>query len=119
MTITYPNGKVLQAIVLSHDENEIRASAPGCDDVLAFTCVEGIWISEDGQPVTIAFTWQRRPTPPSFSDPDFICPKQLAARLIGSLLWGLEPDKAVENTFFVFKPQGARVALQASELGLN
>jgi len=34
MTIIYPNGPVLEAILLSHEENQIRATAPGCDDVL-------------------------------------------------------------------------------------
>jgi hypothetical protein len=46
MTITYPNGTVLEAIMLSHEENEIRAIAAGCGDVLAFTRIHGTWISE-------------------------------------------------------------------------
>ena len=119
MTITYQDGTVLDAIVLWHEENELRAHAPCCDDILAFTRVNGIWVSENGEPVTIVFAWQRRPAPPLFSDADFICPKKLAARLIGSLLGGDDRDEAVENTFFVFSPLGTRVAVQASELHLN
>ena len=119
MTITYPDGNVLEAIVLSHDEREIRASAPGRDDVLAFTRIDGLWVSEDGEPVTILFEWERRNAPPSYSEADFICPKELAARLIGALLRGDDRDEAVENTFFVFGLQGTRVAIQRSELGLN
>jgi hypothetical protein len=55
VTINYPNGAVLKAIVLSHDEHGIRAIAPGCGDVLAFTCIQGAWISERLEPVTIEF----------------------------------------------------------------
>jgi hypothetical protein len=34
------------ALVLSHDEHEIRAITPGGGDALAFTCIHGTWISE-------------------------------------------------------------------------
>ena len=53
VTITYPDGTVLEAIVLAHEENEIRAIATGCDDALAFTRIHGTWISEEIEPVTI------------------------------------------------------------------
>ena len=55
MTITYPNGTVLPAVVLSRGEEEIRAIAPGCDDVLVFTRIRGTWVSEELEPVTIEF----------------------------------------------------------------
>src|ERR1039458_4973537 len=61
VTITYPNGIILEAIVLSHEENEIRAIAAGCDDVLAFTRIHGTWISEEIEPVAIEFAWQWLP----------------------------------------------------------
>jgi len=57
VTINYPNGAVLKAIALSHDEHEIRTIAPGCEDALAFTCIHGAWISERLEPVTIEFEW--------------------------------------------------------------
>src|SRR5674476_1370420 len=62
VTITYPNGTVLEAIVLSHEENEIRAIAAGCDDVLAFTRIHGTWISEEVEPVAIACAAPRAAT---------------------------------------------------------
>ncbi len=99
VTITYPNGQVLNAIVLSHDEHEVRASAPGYDDVLAFTCFHGLWISDDGEPVTIEFEWQRCDERPAYSETDFICAKELAARLIAALLRSDERDEAVETAF--------------------
>ena len=90
VTITYPNGTVLEAIALSHDEHAIRAIAAGCADVLAFTCIHGTWITEDLEPVAIEFAWQRRGTSPSTSEDDCVCPKKLAARLIAMLLSGSE-----------------------------
>jgi hypothetical protein len=85
MTITYANETVLKAIVLSHEENEIRAIAAGCEDVLVFTCIHDTWISEELEPVTIEFGWQRGWVAATPSVDDCICPKDLATRLIQSL----------------------------------
>lgn len=90
MTITYLDGTVLEAIVISHEENEIRAIAAGCGDVLAFTRIHGTWISEEIEPVAIEFAWQRRRKPPVTSEDDCVCPKELAACLIESLFRGCE-----------------------------
>jgi hypothetical protein len=119
VTITYPNGTVLKAVVLSHEDDEIRAIAAGSDDVLAFTRIRGAWMAEGGEPVTIEFEWQRRGAAPSCSEDDFICPKELAAGLITALRRGEERDEAVANTFFVLSPQGTRVAIQRTELQPN
>ena len=86
MTITYPNGTALKAIVLSHDEHAIRAIAAGRDDALAFTRIHGTWISEEIEPVTIEFEWQRRGASPAISEDDCVCPRELAARIIPTLL---------------------------------
>ena len=116
MTITYPNGTVLEAIVLSHEENEIRAIAAGCDDVLAFTRIHGTWISEEIEPVTIEFAWQRRGASPTPDLAACICPKTLAARLIQSLFRGGEPESAEADTLYVLSAGGNRVAIHRSEL---
>ena len=118
MTIAYPNGTVLEAILLSHQEDELRAGAPACDDVLAFTRVHGTWISEDGEPVTIKFEWQRRPASPVYSEDDCVCPKALAARLISILVGGCEWDEAAGKTFYVFSPEGNRVCIHRSDLNV-
>jgi hypothetical protein len=111
VTITYPDGTVLQAIVLSHEEHAIRAIAAGCDDVLAFTSIHGTWISEEIEAVAIEFEWQRRRTSPAISEDDCVCPKELAARLIQTLLAGGERDEVVADTLYVFNPEGRRVAI--------
>jgi hypothetical protein len=92
MTITYPNGTVLKAIALSHENNEIRAVTAGCDDVLVFTYVQGIWTSEDLEPVALKFEWQHGGEVPTPSEDDCVCPKELAIRLIQKLFGGDQAD---------------------------
>ena len=116
MIITYPNGTVRKAIVLSHEANEIRAAAAGCDDVLVFTRIQGIWISEELQPVTFEFEWQRRVAPPAGSEDDYVCPKELADRLISTLLAVGEPDLADADRLYFFSPEGTRVAIHRKDL---
>jgi hypothetical protein len=116
MTINYPNGTVLPAVVLSRGEEEIRAIAPDCEDVLVFTRIRGTWVSEELEPVTIEFGHQTAATPAEYSDDDYICPKELAASLIQSLLGACERDEAGADGFYVFSPQGTNVAIQRTEL---
>ena len=119
VTITYPNGTVLEAIALSHEENEIRAIAAGCDDVLEFTRVHDTWISGELEPVTIEFAWQHRQTPPSISEDDCLCPKELAARLIAMLISGCEQREAGKDILFVFSadPHSTNVIYDKKEMG--
>ena len=116
MTISYPNGTVLPAVVLSRDEEEIRAIAPDCDDVLVFKRIRGMWVSEELEPVTIEFGCQTSAAPAAYSDDDYICPKELAASLIQSLLGACERDEAGADGFYVFSPQGTNVAIQRTDL---
>ena len=116
VTITYPNGTVVEAIVLSHEDDEIRVIAAGCDDVLAFTRIHGTWISEKIEPVAIEFAWQRRGAAPTTSEDDCVCPKALAARLIQSLFRGGEPEEERSRTLYVLSAAGDRVAIHRTEL---
>ena len=60
MTISYRDGRSVQAALLSRDKNVLRAAIPGMDDVCAFERVNGTWISHDCEPVTIRFEWEFR-----------------------------------------------------------
>jgi hypothetical protein len=113
VTISYPNGTVLQAVVLSHDEHEIRAYASGCDDILAFTRIRDTWISEEIDPVTMTFEWQRTRRAPVPSEDHCVCPKDLAARLVQSLFAG-QDHESVSDTICVFEPEesGRRTELR-------
>jgi hypothetical protein len=110
MTITYPNGTVRNAIVVSHEEHELRAVVAGCDDVLVFTRIRGNWIAEDLEPVTFEFEWERRVAPPSTSEDDCICPKELADRLTSALCDG-GPEE-----LYAFTPEGTRVPIGRKHL---
>ena len=99
VTITHLNGTVRKATVLSHAYDKIRAVAPGCDDILAFTRIHGAWVSEEIEPVAIEFDWQRRAPGPAASEHDCICPKELAAHLVQTLLAGCEPQPAGPDYF--------------------
>jgi hypothetical protein len=86
VTITYPNGTVLKAIVLWHEEDEVRAIAAGGDGVLAFTRIHHTWDSKEMEPVTIEFEWQRRGASPLLSGVEGVRPEELAARILPTLL---------------------------------
>ena len=105
--------------MLSREEHEIRAAAAGCDDVLVFTRIQGTWISEDLEPVTFEFEWQRRVAPQAGSEDDYVCPKELADRLIAGLLGSGEPDEAEAPRLYVFSPEGTRVAIRRKDLVPN
>ena len=85
VTITYPNGTTVQAIVLFHGEQRIRAMAPGGQDVLSFRLLQGVSFSDDLEPVTLAFEWQRGSVPSIPALAECICPKELAAKLVHML----------------------------------
>jgi hypothetical protein len=114
VTITYRSGTVLRAILLSHKEHEIRAIAPGCDDALAFSCVRGTWISEEIEPVTIEFEWQRPMTSPILSEDDCICSKEVAARLILTMFRDSEVDEGVAaRSLFLVRRKAALPAMRS------
>jgi hypothetical protein len=117
MTITYANGNVSKALVLSHQEDEIRAIAAVSDDVMTFTRFQGTWISEEIDPVTIEFEGQRGGALPAPSVEGCICPKELAAYLIQTLFAGCEEEEA-SGMLYVFNPQLNRVAMCQRDLFL-
>jgi hypothetical protein len=58
MTITYANGTVRKAIMLSHEQDEIRAVTCASDDAQILRRVKGTWFSEEIEPVAVEFEWQ-------------------------------------------------------------
>ena len=116
MTITYSNGTVLQATLLFHDDYAIRAIVEGRDDALYFTRTSGAWMSEELEPVTLEFEWQRRSAAPVYSEDDCICPEDLASKLVAMLLEGAAREEAAEDKLFVFNPEGARIPIRRTDL---
>ena len=93
MTIKYANGTKMEAVIVTRRENTIRVAVKGGDDLVEFTDVNGTWVSEDCEPVQIEFAWQRRERPIEYSEADFVCPQELAARLIHMLRAGEEQER--------------------------
>ena len=115
VTITCPHGHVLEARLLSRQHNEIRAAAAGCDDALVFTRFSSTWISEDLDPVVIQFAWQRAKSFPVPSEDNCVCSKELANRLINSLLHGCDPEMQSDNPG-ISKSEENHESLQRTEL---
>jgi hypothetical protein len=111
MTIAYSHGTTVNATLLSQDENEIRAIAAGSDDAQIFRCIQGTWISEEIEPVTIKFDLQAVAPSPVPAVEECICPKERAAHLIRLLLAGDDSDHdMVSNAVPTFNPQGEQFA---------
>jgi hypothetical protein len=68
--------------MLSRTETTLRAAIQDADDVIEFSNINGIWVSEDCEPVRIVFEWQRPNSKRTISEADFACSRELAGRLI-------------------------------------
>jgi hypothetical protein len=117
VTITYTNGAVLEAIVLSHENNEIRAIAAGCDEALVLTRIHGTWVSEDLEPVAVRFAWEATPAPHAESEDAYVCSKELAARLIQKL-FSSSDDEEMAGKLYV-RHKGSRPSYEPSELSIG
>jgi hypothetical protein len=83
MIIKYWDGRTMEGFLLSRHENSMRVALEGSQDVLEFTEVRGNWVTENLEPVEIAFEWQRQPNAAKvLTDAECICAKDLAARLV-------------------------------------
>lgn len=82
MTITYQNGRAVQAVLLTRTGEKIRVAIEGADDATEFCNINGTWVSDDCEPARIEFAWEVRAPEPSVSEADCCCPPELAARLL-------------------------------------
>jgi len=100
MIVRYTDGTSQEGILLARGENRMRVALRNSDDVAEFTEVNGIWVSEDCEPVQIEFAWQKKSKQAVVREADCICSHELAARLIHLLLSGdsTEPCETVPLT---------------------
>jgi hypothetical protein len=115
MTITYPDGTVVEALLLSRGDDTLRAAVPGADELRGFGLVDGTWRSENSEPVKIEFAPQRGAKPDVPVESECICPKELAFHLI-SKLRGREGNKLPEDRVFVLSPEGRHARIQSNRL---
>ena len=92
MKIRYTNGKAIEGVTLARTADLMRIAAKGCEDVAEFINVRGTWVSENCEPVTMEYAPLRN-APAPLSEADFICPHELAARLIDLLSTDSAEDK--------------------------
>jgi hypothetical protein len=116
MTICYPDGTVVNALLLSRGNDILRAAVPHDADVRTFTLRNGCWISENCEPVTLEFDWEHNQQAAIPEETECICSKPLARKLISMLFAGSEKDAAAENMVYVFSADGDRVRIQKSQL---
>lgn len=90
MIIRYAHGQILEAVLLSRTETTMRVAIENCEDIQEFNWINGIWVSEDCEPVQVEFSWSRQRTAPEVTETDCICSHELAARLIHMLYAGDE-----------------------------
>src|SRR5688572_12469650 len=92
MTLRYPNGQTLEAVLLSRTEQTLRVALRGSDDIVELNQVNGRWVSDECDAVQVSFGSQRPAE--TISEEDFICAPDLAAKLIRMLVNGEENEKS-------------------------
>ena len=105
MKITYPNGTVVEALLLSRGQETLRVVVPGDDDTRTYNLAGGAWRSDKGEPVHIELAWDRRSDSGVPGEAEFVCSKKLASRLM-SLLVSYSGDDLLDDVLWVFAPAG-------------
>ena len=118
MTITYPDGTILEAMALAHQQNELRVAVAGEGDVRTLRRLRGTWISEEFEPVRVEFAWERVEAAKVPDELDCLCPASLASRLISMVLAdaGEDEDESLEDTVCVLPGDRQRARINPSSL---
>jgi hypothetical protein len=116
MTITYSDGTILEAIVFAHEEESLRVVVAGEGDVRILRRVDGNWLSEDNQPVTVRFAWESQNPAVVPTEADCICPPELATRLIAMLNENTGEDDLLDDSLYTFSPEGSMVRINQTSM---
>jgi hypothetical protein len=111
MTIQFPDGKSLHALLLSVETDSVRAAVSGDEDVRVFTRSKTNWISDRGERVKLQFAWEQEKSAPIPDESHFVCPKHLAFELISRLLDSSVTGPCGEKPLFVFSAEDERVRI--------
>jgi len=82
MIIQYANGKTMEGVALSREDNAMRVALRGHHDAIELFQVNGCWITEDWEPVRIQPEWDSHRPLACLSEAEFVCPRELASRLM-------------------------------------
>jgi hypothetical protein len=94
MVIQFANGRTMEGVALARNGNTMRVALRGHNDALELFEVNGCWLTEDWEPVLIR-TVEASDSPSFPSESEFVCPMELASRLIQMLRpgpWGAAPS---------------------------
>ncbi len=81
MTIRYTNGITKESVLLSRTKELLRVAIEDCDDVTELRLLNGVWVTDDCDPVQVTFAWEREPAR-EVAEAECICPPDVAARLL-------------------------------------
>jgi hypothetical protein len=81
MTIRYRNGSLVEAILFSRTQTSMKAQLQGAEDITEFQLINGTWVSEDCEPVVVAFSGTIHGSATAGAVEDFVCSQEVAARL--------------------------------------
>jgi hypothetical protein len=109
MKITYQDGTVLDAMLLSRGSNFLRLAVSGEDDARTFTLSDGDWRSESGQRVRIELAWERRRLSVVPTESECVCSIELASRLVSMLLVDSHADDLLDDMLYVLSAEGTQV----------
>jgi hypothetical protein len=82
MTITYNDGSTREAMILARTARTMRVAMEASDDVIELNQINNIWVTDDCEPVQVAFAWEKPQPPAEVTEADCICSPELAARLL-------------------------------------
>ena len=88
MLIRYEDGRNSEAVLISRTTGTMRVVLQGGADAIDLTDVNGVWLSENCEPVQVEFAWESRPHTAAPSVSDCVCSAELASTLVDLLATG-------------------------------
>ena len=109
MTVTYPNGTKVHCLLLSEEGDVFQVAVAGDNDLRVFRQVDGVWRTEDGQPVQLTYGGRNDAAAHAPDESHFTCSQQLGKRLISRLMNGSEEHEGTQGPFYVFSSENRQV----------
>jgi hypothetical protein len=109
MTVTYPNGTKVQCLPLSEESDVLHAAVTDDIDLRVFRRVDGVWRTEDGQPVQLSYSRTNEAASPTPDEGHFTFPRKLGQQLISRLMNNADELEGVPGPFYVFSSENRQV----------
>lgn len=109
MTITYAQGRQVQALLVDTDSQTMRVALPGDAGICQFHRVGEGWVSASGEPVRIA---PDQPGLAADTRGSFLCPTKFGKQVISGLLNSPAGENGDAGLFYVFSPENRQVRIR-------